>query len=315
MVLNMKHMAYGLLLLLAGCRQPVLVDLDDYAPRIVVLGEMSADSLPRIYLSYSQTYFGYVEQQLSLRFVEQAEVLLSDGTASDTLREYVRWERLPLYYSSQLSDDSLLVRYYEGRRPLRAGQAYTVRVRAGEQELLAPALVPERVEIADAQLDTARISKGQIIIYQPNSIRVSYVDPPAPGHYYQLQMEYVGLDFVPRYDSLLQQWVYEEREIMRVEETALRPEPVGGGSDVIVATPYGLPYNGFQDTTTYPVTLRLITYGEGMGRYRESLIRQARQGGNPLSEPVILFTDVEGGLGTAGGQAVSRARVVRYRSY
>jgi hypothetical protein len=30
---------------------------------------------------------------------------------------------------------------------------------------------------------------------------------------------------------------------------------------------------------------------------------------------VILFTDVEGGLGTAGGQAISGARVLRYRPY
>ncbi|MEY3397973.1 MAG: hypothetical protein RL220_567 [Bacteroidota bacterium] len=72
--------------MVAGCEKEITVDLPVAAPRIVVEGSIEQDGPPIVFLTWSQGYFEPTDvESLQDLYVRDADVILSNGTISDTL--------------------------------------------------------------------------------------------------------------------------------------------------------------------------------------------------------------------------------------
>ena len=102
---------FALLVLLQACDEPIHVTLPDYDSKMVIYGmlETNADDIPKIYVSESQSYFDYADQQnFGYKAIEDAEVTLS---VDDENYPLVLTDALP--YVQEI-DTFWIIDYYTG---------------------------------------------------------------------------------------------------------------------------------------------------------------------------------------------------------
>ena len=74
------------LLFLFSCQKEIDVKIPDYEQRLVVDGSIEPGVKPLVILTWTAPYFGNQNySNFQQYFVENAEVIVSDGTVSDTL--------------------------------------------------------------------------------------------------------------------------------------------------------------------------------------------------------------------------------------
>jgi hypothetical protein len=111
----MKKLLYiPTLLFLLACRKDIELKLPDYKQKIVVEASIETGMPASVYLSYSVPYFGEFDYSTPLKaFIKGAQVIVSDGFSSDTLKEV----------------EPLIGYLYEGSKLLgQEGRIYSIRI-------------------------------------------------------------------------------------------------------------------------------------------------------------------------------------------
>jgi len=302
----MKTISYIVLLLtgfaLAGCdslKQEVSPDrLAKEPEKLVVAFFISPqDTVLAARVGRSSTVLG--QNSLSFFNVLNAVVTLSDGSRSVSLTNAVLSDRgFNPYY-----------RATPEQLPIVAGKTYTLTVSVPNgQTVTATCTVPGPVALDNVLIDsTIRTEIG--LAYKEYFARLRWRDPAGQINYYRAagQNDYFFRDFIfgspntPPRDTLIRQpgsWFFSNGStITDVGQDG--QEMVSGRGRLAVAFSF---QNGQQTISLpqSPLTAHLLNVDVNYYRYHDEVDRQSRAGRNPFAEPVLIQTNIRGGLGCFG---------------
>ena len=276
---------------------------DHNEPKLVVHAYLSPkDTLVRVYVTQSNPMFSETDRPAESAIVTNATVLLADGVKEAAL----------LYDSTTLSY-SVSAYKIGGIRP---GATYRLRVSDNKRSAEAKTTIPPAPPvIVSYRLDTSYGSPGSYYGRKDTTLTVQFTwrDQSGPGGYYRvagkafLLTDYWeegpggrpvvrrGRATIPlQWDntfggSELQSDVGSDGEIMH--------SPIGR---VSLKRPVFWTENGTEPgrpVEVRSITLDLLQTDENYYRYHQSAKAQDIAGDNPFAEPVLLYTNVKGGLG------------------
>ncbi|MEM9983834.1 MAG: hypothetical protein AAF804_01945, partial [Bacteroidota bacterium] len=151
---------------LSGCEKVVDLQVGAYQPNLVVYGALLADSVPRIMVGETRTYYGWEEYINSQLYVEGAQVSIAQGQEQETLQLgsfteniFNIWDGTPGGYQQfaykvvgQGQDSSL--RFYEGEQRLASGQWYDFKASYGELNAERSIYLPQKGQNLEATFRT-----------------------------------------------------------------------------------------------------------------------------------------------------------------
>ena len=274
-----------------GCTKDVSLQPNPYPPKVGIECVLVPDSLPKVYLTRSQSFLGTDVNTLR-DAIRNATVEISEDGVPETLAP-----------ASFFNFNTCLTEYfYRGRRPARSGHDYALRVVADGQTFTATTstrLTP--VEITNVEyLPTFTDVYGQ-----HEGIRVSFRDPAGERNYYRFSMARTLTRSRPRFEGDTNRYCatkpFQDLEIGR----SVYKDELSDGQDMSLTVE---PANTHKAGTVG--LIRLQTLDPASARFFDQLDRQKLAQTNPFVEPVFLKTEIPGALGVFG--AVNQSRVVRF---
>ncbi len=151
---------------LAACEKVVDLQAGAYQPRLVLYGALLADSVPKVMVAETRTYYGWEEYINSQLYVEGAQVSIAQGQEQETLQLgrfteniFNLWDGTPGGYQQfayevigQGQDSSL--RLYEGEQRLASGQWYDFKASYGELNAERSIYLPQKGQNLEAEFRT-----------------------------------------------------------------------------------------------------------------------------------------------------------------
>ncbi len=287
-------MLFAIILLLA-CERPVDLKIDDIPARLVVLSKFTHDESLRLRLSQTRSVLDSEEPSV----VRNARVDLYEGEQFVGPLEFV------------VDDGNSQNSYYTSKhfKP-KQGKAYTLKaVAPGFAEVQATDAIPAAVPIRSLHIEQVETMPGSrpgevIYAYQ---VTFSFVDPGAQENYYHLNFYQQVLG----YNLLLQDTLITSNWLQRIEFS-----PENDNNSFIAYFEGGIlfddkPFDGRIVTYSFPLRTTIQPQRMLLGKmfaelrsvsksyylFSSSLSRQRNSPGGPLSEPVIVFSNIENGSG------------------
>jgi len=291
-----------------SCEQNVTVDLEEYEPKVVVHSLITNDSLPRVVLTKSRSYFARNNANNSYQTLADALVVISHKGQQDTLSPKTTNEPINPYNTGQYrgeeqqgNADSLSFHYFKGHREVEVGETYRLTIVHNGQTVEGETTVPQPVSIDSATYkknvveqfnfsDTGRTIKAYVTdpAGTENAYRLNatfFADVPTGN----LQLAELASKSITFDDALDGQQLTVEMEL-----PPLQPEDFS---------------NNFPDTAIAEVHVEHLT--KEAGKYLRSLNEQAASGNSPFSEPVIIKSNVNNGLGVFGSYSLSKSYQIK----
>lgn len=298
-VLNMLISCLAVALLLGGCgslRNEVdPSQLGSASPKLVVSGYLSPqDTTLAIKLTRSNTVVG---DSLSLlqtgNDITDATVTLSDGTKS-----------VRLQYTSTRPTDSTKQSYYGASArslPILAGRTYVLSVvTANGQRASSSCTIPAPVKPTSIIFDSLTQNQGRSLVRR-YFIKTLWTDPAGRPNYYQLAGYF-------RYQSKLDQignfpLTYDDDNRGLLSDEGLDGTILLSGRSFLTSTTFTTNestsfYGQYQKAS---VTVNLMSVDQAYYQFQTAVIRQRRVRNNPFAEPVLIPSNIEGGLGCFAG--------------
>jgi hypothetical protein len=295
----MKKLIVIACIFLASCELVKEVDVDSGPSKLVVNSVLMADSawalsVTRTVHILDRQYF-YNPEQVSFKVMSRAG-------------EEVGFEEF-VYPGGQLE--------YRGLQTPVAGETYTIEVSApGFASVQSTATVPSRVELVFAFLDSANMIPYNYDNAGSIPVEFTFQDPPGRGDYYipEFVFEYES----GRYNPDTQQ--YERypywRSLSMTENVKTGglslEEPVRAISDEFfdgelrtVRLHINKDFWSSNEPKTYGWKFYLTHISEDYYKFLLSSEVQRETDGNPLAQPVQVFSNIEGGLGIFAGASTS----------
>jgi hypothetical protein len=275
--------------LLSGCEKEVTgIKLPESSSKLVVASFISPqDTAVFVQVSRSQPIMGY--QEPFGEPVTNASVSISDGTQT-----------------RQLTYRSFNAGYYIDTRdfPVVAGTTYTLRVSVPEGEVAeATCTIPEApAEAPSVTIDSVLDNNDRRADY---FVRMDWLDVPDQENYYRPMGE-IKMAIKPAPPDTTQHYVvnptYWEGEVFLTDQ---------GKDGERVYSPKGiLPmgYAGSQGDITITLYAHLLHTDPHYFQYHRSVQQALRSQDNPFAEPVLVYSNITGGLGVFA--AYNRTTVV-----
>lgn len=272
-------------LFLTSCQEDITLEVPPYENKLAVYCILQPDSLPRLFLSRSKSYFNYTDKSQELQYINDAQVIIKDITAGtiDTLKAD----------SGFVEDNSgngsrYFMRYYTGNYKAQIGHTYTLDIKHREKHVTAEAFVPVPVTInkVDYKLDS-----------MSSRFFVHFNDAANESNAYNLILSFINT----YWDG--QQWVTNE---IKYRENSYIYDKLKNGSEM--ETEYYTDWdmrNITQDSLILYFTVENNT--TQTGEYLESIWNQVYNGeDNFFTEPSIVKHNIEGGLGVFGAVTPSQ---------
>ena len=291
----------GRLLWLPACIKVSGVEVPATAPKLVLSCFLSPqDTVLKVNVSTSVPIYNNSIGDNQGSWVDDATVTLSDGTSS------VRLTLVKANTGEYITRATNL--------PILSGKTYYLNVTApGGFQAEAFCTIPAQAHdaVSSIRLDSTLIDGG---IGKEYSLSVEWQDAPGEGDYYRLVAERpstIQWSFDPtdsdKPDTLYYPISFEQGEAYtRDLGQEGRRFLVKNGKFTSLFDPSG---TGKTDGLERKINIVLLTTDRGYYEYHRALDNYV--GDNPFSEPVLLFSNVKGGLGIMSGyQRVTR--VYRY---
>ena len=291
-----KHIAFSLLipsvliLLFSGCQKTIFVDLRDYEKQIVVYSENKAGGFPEIYLTESQSYYGYLENQNTFNFLKNASVIIRSNGISETLSPTTRFDTIPQWWMGS-GKDSVEVYYYTGNTPLLIGQKYEIEVVHENRTVTAEMEIPSPVQIKSLKEEVLNDPFGGTI----HQISAVFDDAKGQKDYYR-----VGVISTYSYPELNPNTGQYDTIYLSNINYSIIPEVQDGQELKSAVYSY---YGGGTNGEKLKIFIQHLSYG--LGNYLESVNKQSNNGSDPFTEPTLLHSNIEKGIGAFGGYSVS----------
>ncbi len=300
-----------LLLLYYGCRDSV--EIPDTGRKIVINGLLTNDSLLSVRIGTSsyilENESGTSEREQDLK---EAEVkIYQNGHSVDSLyHTYVD------FYDSW---NVFVPGNYRSRKFVpKEGNEYLITVNApGLPEATAHTKIPEIVKIESIDTIHIILPPGEFVFLNTGlSCKIRFTDPlNITNHYlFSVNKEPVARPFYNNIEINSKDPVIEETLHSRViEGIAFSDKVINGQTYTLsiiikdesiahVQTDQG--YEG-----KFSLHFRLYSIPEEYFRYIRTLNQYSRNFGNPLADPVMMFSNVKGGFGMFTGASVSSVSI------
>lgn len=297
----------------SSCVRNIEINVDGDS-KVVVYGMLEAGKEPRIYL-YRSLPFELDVSVSPLSFINDAQVFLINNDERILLSPQQGYEKTifrGLYQPDIDMPDSVLVTYYTTDISVRSGETYRLEVNYEGEQITSSTQVPEVVEWKSATIekDTSVNSDGETIIR--DRLVLTFDDPPGKENYYKYTVDYQQ-EVVVQGDS--------GPETVRVNYSFLRRSFISDegndGRGFKIRFVVDDKVNTFQNPDyVFQLQTTLINYDPAFIRFNRSLVRQ---GGdeegllNPFREPVIIKSNINGGLGIFTSLAQSDVTIVPYQ--
>ncbi len=271
------------------------------SPKLVVSGYLSPqDTTLAIKVTRSNTVVGDSIALLQIgNNVTDATVTLSEGGRSVTLR----------YNDSHSTSDSAAQFYYSASArllPILAGRTYTLTVvTANGQRASSTCTIPAPVSPTTIKFDSITENQGR------SSVRRYYIiarwqDPPGQTNYYQVagyfryttqcstcQVDQIG-NFPLTSDD-------DNRGLF--SDAGIDGTIIPSGREYMTSASLtgNEPSNFYSQYKTASVTVNLMSIDQAYYQFQMAVIRQRRVRNNPFAEPVLIPSNIDGGLGCFAG--------------
>lgn len=298
-----------------GCEQTISLGVNDYDPKVVVMSHCEVDSLPLVFLSLSESSFGYVSGNdpngtMLTSWLSGATVTLTDDKGhsqtltggkyrTDIFTQYIDLPDSPYYRIDTIYWDILA---YKGTEAIKADVAYTLKVEHNNKTYTATASSTERVKAFLPEVKTETTSDwGQI--YVQNFLQ--WTGTPNTEKTYKITTSYIVkyIQSIPIYDTLPNGSIvfigYETDTISYPYKGAIRNTITANGSGINSHQIYSYtqpPNASWHDTVNIHVSVSPVADEEN--RFFDSYYKQLNVGiSNPFNEPVAISSNIQNGLG------------------
>lgn len=239
-----------------------------------------------------------ISQYLSGTSVSNATVMLSEGDRSVQL----------LYKNTLFPGDSVRLYYSADAKllPIIAGHTYKLTVTTADgQKATSTCTIPYAVKPTSVKLDSnanAILNRNQ---NQRYFVRASWQDPGGQTNFYQVSGNFqyvVNCSNCSRTDGTSNLSFDDDNRGLFSDEGIDGTTMVSGRAYLTSSqSPGSQDLNFYQRYRLASVSINLMTVSEPYYRYREAIIRQNRSRNNPFAEPVLIPSNIDGGLGCFAG--------------
>lgn len=303
----------ALILLLSGsCTTDISIPLPQGEPAVVVEGYIEPGLPPVVFLSRSVPYFGDLSPAaFASTQLRGAEVKVTEGSNTVTLQE-VALSSLPpelrtflgsafgLDYNQLIDSLGLELYFYTNTGLLgQVGRSYQLSVQAPGVSISATTSIPALNPVDSIIINPHPQPQRYDTLY---SLSVKYSDPPGRRNFIRYFTRRNQEPFFPGYFSS----VLDDRSLFNVDGQSFT-FPIERGWDPVAVIDQEL-YIYFVAGDT--VTLRWCAIDEAHHGFWSSLEFDQASVGNPFASPVIIRSNIQGGLGIWGGYAASYHTVV-----
>ena len=274
-----------------GCTKDIAIQPGPYAPKVGIECVLVPDSLPKVYLTRSQSFLGTNVNTLR-EAITNATVEISEDGTPETLAPATFFN-----YNTCLTEY-----FYRGRRPARTGHDYALRVVVDGQTYAAT--TSTRITAVPI-LNVEYLPNFTDVYGQHEGIKVTFHDPAGEPNFYRFSMVRTLTRSRPRFEGDTNRYCatgpFLDTEIGR----SVYKDDLTDGQDMsLVAEPANVHKKGDIGL------IRLQTLDPASARFFDQLDRQKLAQTNPFVEPVFLKTEIPGALGVFG--AVNQSPVVRF---
>ncbi len=301
-----------------ACEQTIDLPLPDYDEKLVMLGILENDSTPVVYITESVDYFQYLDRRDFYEFVENANVVLNDGTNDivlelDTVELNLNYIWDYYGYGYGYTVDTVPILGYTADVLVEKDKNYSIQVTEGDRNMSASATVPGSVDVTGISFSRDTIVEnyfGYTYQYVQDVLQIKVEDDPLIRDAYKIDIVMGYWDpYVYGYgsnDSTFIQQSFNYSDVNYTKDTELARD----GSDLIIEFPIYLPYNEpwrYEEAVNkkYVFNITLERTNLEVANYFQSLFDQWDSEDNPFQEPTPARSNVEGGIGVFGGSSWS----------
>lgn len=234
---------------------------------------------------------------------DSASLLQPDHNVTDatvTLSEGDRSVTLP--YNNRPASSTVTQSYYSiPARPLPivVGQTYKLTVKLPNgQQASSSCTIPAAVFPKAITFDSLTENSGRTKRYY---VKTQWQDPANQTNYYQMAGIFrytTSSSKDERYNGLS----FDDENRGLFSDAGLDGTEFPSGRAFIASASTSTQRSNFNNQyKTAVVTVNLISIDQAYYRYQEAVIRQRRSRNNPFAEPVLIPSNIEGGLGCFGG--------------
>lgn len=276
----------SLLILLSGCEKNINLELNQVEPKIVVEATIENGEAPVVVLTKSVAYFSKITPaQLTNNFVHGADIQISNGIKTHTLKEYT----VPLFngytFSYYSIDSTNLSTAFLGQLQT----AYTLTIATEGNTYTSKTTIPSYHKVLDS------------IWYKPILTDTSG----------KQVLVYVRAKDTPGYGDYVRYWTKRNREAFLPGFTSVYDDLVIDGTTYNLAVEPGVDRNAgdngynvrsFKKGDT--VTLKLSGIDKATYDFWRTMEYTYASIGNPFSSPTKVLSNISGdALGYFGGYA------------
>jgi len=289
---------------LFACEQPVDLNIQTPASKLVVISNFTVESDLRVRVTSSQPVITSNEAS----FIFDADVALYQGEVFIQDLRLINDPEDPYFTTSEFNPTP--------------GLEYTIRVSApGYASVEGKSSIPEQVSISQLQISNLTIQKEpKGNLHRLNYyVNLGFSDRENEKNFYHLTLfqEFLSFDVVEN-DTVISQR----------RERRLQFDPNSGNNLQVVHYDGSIlfedtPFNGRQQTFSLPVEIRYSAEKEIPGQlvaelrvvteeyylFHTSLSRQQQTPDQPYADPVILFNNIKNGHGIFAGYSSSVASI------
>jgi hypothetical protein len=278
-----------------SCEKAINFTPNNREPRLVVEATIENGHPPVAYLSRSLDFFSSISpDKLAGSFVRNARVIISDGTKTDTLKEF----KVPLtpdggyflyYYSTDSSGQSASIKGEEGGK-------YSMIIQVDNKEYTASTSIPHLTKSIDSLYFEEGIDEkdsSKVVLYG------KFNDPPGFGNYSRYFTKVNSGPYLPGLNSVYDDQVIDGKTYnVQIEKGVDR-------NTTIDLKEYSFFHKG--DT----ISIKFCNIDKAVFDFWRTMEYTYSSIGNPFSSPTKVIGNISnGGLGYFGGYAVQYASII-----
>lgn len=274
-----------LALLLSACEKEIKLDLPDAETKVVVEGVIENGQHPYVVLTRSSSYFAPVNEWIDNLFIDDATVVVTDGTITDTLTltlDYELFAPLPflVYKSNNIVGE--------------VGKTYDLTIVAEGQTLNASTTITTPVPLDSLWFQREPGAEADTLGY----VWAQLSDPPELGNNYAWFSQQLGYDsrlLAPRgytFDDKFFNGSTISFPYQRADDP-LKDDAIEEQDSTV---------HGWFYSEGDTIVIKFCTMDYAHYKFRDILEDVAESGDNPFSSPATVPTNIkENGLGYWGG--------------
>jgi hypothetical protein len=326
------------LFVISGCEKVVDFDEKDVKPQLVVNCILDTDNTIKVKVTKSKSA---IDETVGFETIKGATISLSDGT--NTFPDFIFVEdqdTLPYYNWSTNSEFSYIIfengYYVNPSIKVTPNKSYSMKVNApGFDEVTSETEVLSIVPIERLDTFITQTPQQLYIVYTLNA-RVNFTDPQVEKNFYSIEMEKATLSLTEDYTGS-HTYFFSSKLFVSPDDPVFEKESPGlfatGRSNLysvfndalIDGKNYSISFgiesiysntgftgfpesNNWGDARNYQINVYKIdfrTISESYYKYIKTKTLQENAESDPFSDPALIYTNIENGMGIFGSSSVS----------